>query len=105
MIDPMKSRCTEAMADALPRLLRDHGMSLRELSRRIEVSQPHLSQLIHRTGNRRPTGALAEKVAVALGLPPDYFPETRRSMLIEELDKLPELRDELYDRYVDSVSD
>lgn len=41
---------------------------------------------------------LARRVALAFGLPEDYFPEHREAAIIEAVHSRPRLRDEFYDR-------
>lgn len=89
----------ESVGEALPRLLDEHGLSMRELARRADVDQSHLSRLSAGPSGGLASGSLAERVAEALGLPSDYFPEARRSRLLEAIDRDSDLRDKLYDRY------
>jgi hypothetical protein len=39
---------------------------------------------------------LARRVAVALGLPPDYFPEFREAFVVEHIRRDADLRERLY---------
>jgi hypothetical protein len=48
--------------------------------------------------DKKATGELTQRVAVALDLPEDYFPEARLAFLVERLSNDPELRDKIYDR-------
>jgi transcriptional regulator with XRE-family HTH domain len=77
--------------DALPGLLLERGISLRELGRRIGIDATYISRV--RRGQKRLPVDLPKKVAVALGLPPDYFPETRESLILDAMRRDPELRE------------
>lgn len=83
------------MTEELPGLLVANEMTLRELARRVGVDPAHLSRLLN--GKRTsPTGSLAGRVATALALPEDYFPEFRRGAVIAWIDRDPSTRDRLY---------
>jgi hypothetical protein len=43
---------------------------------------------------------LMRKIAAALGVPPDHFPEYRQIRVIERIKADPTLRDDLYSRFV-----
>jgi len=53
--------------------------------------------LRHHRG-QRPSADLAGRVAEALNLPRDFFPEAREALVVEEVRRDGKLRDELYDR-------
>jgi hypothetical protein len=40
---------------------------------------------------------MTEAVAIALGLPADYFPEYREGVVVERVKRDPQLRDEVFD--------
>ena len=84
--------------DELPRLLAEREMSLRALAREVGVTDAHLSRVLRRVEYKTPSADLARRVAVALGLPPDYFPEFREGFVIDWIRSDRALRDELYDR-------
>lgn len=95
----MPDRTQRPFVDELPALLRERGMSLRELARQVEVTDSHLSRLLRGVGYRtRPSKELARRVAVSLGLEPDYFLEYREAVVIEAVRGNRRLREELYDR-------
>lgn len=79
---------------ALPQLLHEHGLSLRELSRRLGMDATYLSRV--RRGQKRLPEDLPKRVAVALGLPEDYFPETRETLILEAVRREPGLREQIY---------
>jgi transcriptional regulator with XRE-family HTH domain len=65
----------------------------------VGVTNAHLSRLLRGVGYRtRPSADLARRVAIALGLPADYFCEYREAAVIEEIKRNPQLREELYER-------
>ena len=90
-------RSNQSLAEALPELLSGQGLSLRKLAAKVGVSQPYLSKLLRRPPAAGAPGELALRIAVALDLAEDYFPETRRARVIAAIDADPELRDRLYD--------
>jgi transcriptional regulator with XRE-family HTH domain len=80
----------------LPRLLAERPLSLRAFARQIDVSNSHLSRVVRGVDYKRPSADLVRKVALALGLPPDYFPEFRESFVLERIRSDSKLRNKLY---------
>jgi len=80
----------------VPRLLQERGWSIRELARRSDVTDAHLSRVLRRANYKTPSGELARRVAVALGLPDDYFLEFREAFVIDAVRQSPRLREDLY---------
>lgn len=80
----------------VPDLLRERGWSIRELGRRAGVTDAHLSRVLRRASYKTPSADLARRVAAALGLPDDYFPEFREAFVIDAVREDPGLREELY---------
>ncbi len=96
---PVADRTQRPFVEELPELLRQRQMSLRQLARDVGVTDSHLSRLLRGIGYRtRPSKDLARRVAVALGLEPDYFPEYREAIVVEAVHTRAGLREELYDR-------
>lgn len=95
------TRTEKALPDALPQLLRDRGLTLRQLAQDVGIDHAHLSRVIARVGSKRASGDLARRVAESLGLPADYFPEYRAQFLIKRIESDATLRDELYDHVVE----
>jgi Helix-turn-helix. len=93
-----KKRTTRPFSEELPLLLQDRGLSLRALARMVGVGDDHLSRVRSGARDKKATGELTQRVAVALDLPEDYFPEARLAFLVERLSNDPELRDKIYDR-------
>ena len=72
-----------------PNLLRERDLSLRTLARMVGVGDDHLSRVLRGARSKRVTGELASRVALALGLPDDYFPETRLEFIASNLARSP----------------
>ena len=73
-------------------------MSLRGLAATIGISDSHLSRVLRRADYKTPSPDLTRRVALALGLPPDYFPEFREAYVMDQVRSDPELRNNLYAR-------
>ena len=71
-------------------------MSLRALARIVGVTDGHLSRILRRVDYKTPSADLTRRVAVALELPPDYFPEFREGFVVERVRSDPALRDKMY---------
>lgn len=84
--------------EELPRLLREREMSLRTLASTVDISDSHLSRVLRRADYKTPSPDLTRRVALALGLPADYFPEFREAYVVEKVRSDPELRNDLYAR-------
>ena len=82
--------------EALQAILLERGLSLRELSRRLGVDATYMSRVRRR--QKRLPADLPMKVAIALGLPKDYFLETRETLILEAIRQDPALREEVYRR-------
>jgi transcriptional regulator with XRE-family HTH domain len=82
----------------MPDLLRERGLSRRALARKASIDPGHLSRVLRHQAYKAPSATLVAKVARALGLPPDYFPEYRQATLIERIKSDPSWRDDLYDQ-------
>ena len=82
----------------VPKLLREKGWSIRELARRAGVTDAHLSRVLRGVNYKAPSGDLARRVAVALDLPEDYFPEFREAFVFDRIKTDPKLRNQLYAR-------
>ena len=75
-------------------LLIGYGPSLRELGRRVGVDPTYLSRI--QRGKKRLPANLPERVAAALELPSDYFPESRERIILEAIRREPRLRELVY---------
>jgi plasmid maintenance system antidote protein VapI len=84
--------------EEVPRLLKERGMSIRTLAAMIGISDSHLSRVLRRADYKTPSPDLTTRVAVTLGLPPDYFREFREAYVIERIKSDPKLLNRLYSR-------
>ena len=91
-----KKRTTRPFTEELPDLLQERELSLRALARVVGVGDDHLSRVLRGDRNKKATGDLTRRVAVALGLPEDYFPEARLEFIAAHLGEHPALRDRVY---------
>jgi transcriptional regulator with XRE-family HTH domain len=80
--------------EAVPKLLAERDVSLRELGRRLNLDPTYLSRILR--GQKRVPGDLPERVARALALPRDYFPEAREHIILEAIRQQPEVRELVY---------
>lgn len=92
----MEAKTDKPFVVEVPRLLRERGWSIRELSRRAGVTDGHLSRVLRRANYKTPSGDLTRRVAVALDLPEDYFLEYREAFVIDSVRKDARLREQLY---------
>jgi transcriptional regulator with XRE-family HTH domain len=92
------ARSQEPFVEELPRLLKQRKMSLRALAREAGVSAGHLSRVLRREAYKTPSAELTARVATALGLPKDYFPEFREAFVLRRVREDTVLRDRLYRR-------
>jgi transcriptional regulator with XRE-family HTH domain len=90
----MAPRTQRRFLEEVPALLAEHGISARELARRVGVDQSYLAFVIG--GRRSPSRRLLEGAAAALGLPPDYFREYREAIVLERIKADPALLDRIY---------
>lgn len=71
---------------------------MRGLARRVDINQSHLSRALRGANSKRISGEAAGEIALALGLPRDYFPEYREAVAVEAVRRDPALRDSVYRR-------
>src|SRR5215212_4050871 len=91
------SRIERPFIEELPRLLEERGRTMHSLARQAGINPSHLSKILRQSHYKRPSANLAEKVARALDLSPEYFPEYREAALVARLKRDPEYRDALFD--------
>lgn len=77
-------------------MLADRKLSIRGLAKRAGVTDAHLSRVLRGAAYKTPSGELARRVAIALDLPEDYFPEYREAFVIERIKRDARLREDLY---------
>jgi transcriptional regulator with XRE-family HTH domain len=87
-----------AFTEEVPRLLAQHGMSIRALAAVVGVSDSHLSRVLRRADYKTPSPDLTKRVAEAFDMPADYFPEYREAFVIDQIRSDARLRNELYAR-------
>lgn len=87
------------IASELPRLVdQDPQLSLRKVAQRAGVDPAHLSRALRGKGEKHVSGELAGRLAAALELPVDYFPEYREDAVMRAVRADGQLRDRLYRR-------
>jgi transcriptional regulator with XRE-family HTH domain len=91
-----KHRSQAGVENALPDLLVEHDVSLRQLAKDTGISVSYLSRVL--AGTKPSSGELAARIASALELPDDYFPETREQRVVEAVRADPDLRERIYRR-------
>jgi len=93
---PRKRRFSdEGFGQTIERLMDETGVTYRGLAGKTGLSAGYLNHLVH--GNRPvPANAVIERIASALGVPPERFREYRLRVVTERLAELPELVDRLY---------
>jgi transcriptional regulator with XRE-family HTH domain len=89
---------TDPFGRSVRDLLDERGWSQRELARAAGVDPAYISRALRRGRREAVSPELAARVALALGLPDDYFPECRERQVIEAVRSDPALRDRLYRR-------
>lgn len=95
---PLDGLSQRAFRDELPGMLHERGLSQRALAQRANISPAHLGKILRGAQYKTASGSLAGKVAVALGLPPDYWPEYREALVVQSIKADAQLRDDLYQR-------
>ena len=90
-------RSHQRLVDQLPALMQARGLSMNRLARLVGVSQSHLSRAVRSADRKSVSGELAERIAKAMELPDDWFPETRRERVLERVRSDPALWERLYD--------
>lgn len=85
------------LREALPPLLAARGISLRAVAAKAGTTDPHLSRVLRGVDYKTASGDLAGRIALALRLPQDYFPEYREALVVSKIKNDNRLRDRLYD--------
>jgi transcriptional regulator with XRE-family HTH domain len=91
-------RSERTFVKELPVLIKERGLSIRAVARSAEVDPGHLSRVLRGARGKSVSPDLAGRVAKALGLPEDYFPEWREALIVDRIREDPKLRDSIYDR-------
>jgi transcriptional regulator with XRE-family HTH domain len=88
----------QALGDTVQRLMAENGHTYRGLADATGLSAGYLNHIVH--GNRPvPSNEVVERLAKALGVDAAHFREYRLRVVVDELEKSPELIDRLYKRY------
>jgi transcriptional regulator with XRE-family HTH domain len=77
--------------------MRERGLTGDALARLADVHPSHISRALREADYKAIGPALATRIALALGLPCDYFPEAREGAVMEHLRRDAELRDRVHD--------
>jgi transcriptional regulator with XRE-family HTH domain len=89
---------SEPLGDTVQRLMAENGHTYRGLAEATGLSAGYLNHIVH--GNRPvPSNEVVERLAKALGVDAAHFREYRLRVVVDELEKSPELIDRLYKRY------
>jgi transcriptional regulator with XRE-family HTH domain len=76
------------------------ALSINRLAQLVGVSQSHLSRALRSADRKSVSGDLAERIANAMDLPADWFPETRRERVLDRVRSDAVLCDRLYDELI-----
>ena len=88
----------EPLGDTVQRLMAENSHTYRGLAEATGLSAGYLNHIVH--GNRPvPSNEVVERLAKALGVEAAHFREYRLRVVVDELQKSPELIDRLYKRY------
>jgi transcriptional regulator with XRE-family HTH domain len=88
----------QPLGDTVQRLMAENGHTYRGLADATGLSAGYLNHIVH--GNRPvPSNEVVERLAKALGVDAAHFREYRLRVIVDELEKSPELIDRLYKRY------
>ena len=97
----MSARTTDRpFNEELATLLQERRLSQRKLAQLVDLNPAHLSRVIRAADRAKPSNDLIRRIAQALELPNDYFPEQREAIVIAKIKTNPALRDELYARLI-----
>ena len=88
----------EGLGATVQRLMAENGHTYRGLADATGLSAGYLNHIVH--GNRPvPSNDVVERLAKALGVDAEHFREYRLRVVVEELERSPDLIDRLYKRY------
>jgi transcriptional regulator with XRE-family HTH domain len=87
----------EPFGPSIEQLMGDSGLTYRGLAAKTQLSAGYLNHLVH--GNRPvPSKDVVERLARALGVPPEHFLEYRLRVITDRLESRPDMVDRLYKR-------
>jgi len=88
----------EGFGPTIELLMREVGVTYRELAARTGLSAGYLNHLVH--GNRPvPSNEVVRTLAEALEVEPEHFREYRIRVITDKLEQMPELVDRLFRRF------
>ncbi len=88
----------EALGATVQRLMEENGHTYRGLADATGLSAGYLNHIVH--GNRPvPSNEVVERLAKALGVEAEHFREYRLRVIVDRLEREPELIDRLYKRF------
>jgi transcriptional regulator with XRE-family HTH domain len=91
----------EGFGSTIETLMRESGVTYRELAARTGLSAGYLNHLVH--GNRPvPSNDVVRTLAESLGVEPEHFREYRIRVITERLEQMPDLVDRLFRRFSES---
>lgn len=93
-----RGKSQRRLVEELPELLKERNLSVRALAIKAEVSASHLGRVLRQKDYKTPSAELCRRIALALDLPEDYWPDYRERVVIERVRSDPALREELYTR-------
>ncbi len=85
--------------EEVPEILEARGLSIRAVARKAGVDPGYLNRVLRRADYKTPSAKLCERVALALDLPADYWPEYREQVVLGRIRSNPKLREEIYQRF------
>lgn len=91
-------RSQRRLVEELPEILEARELSIRAIALSAGVSHSHLGRVLRQSDYKTPSVELCRRLARALDLPDDYWPEYRERVVIDRVRSDPALREELYDR-------
>lgn len=91
-------RSQRRLVEELPEILKARDLSIRALAIRAGVSPSHLGRVLRQSDYKTPSVELCRRLAQALDLPEDYWPEYRERVVVDRVRSDPALREELYAR-------
>lgn len=86
------------LVEELPELLEERNLSVRALAIKAGVSASHLGRVLRQRDYKTPSAELCCRLARALDLPEDYWPDYRERFVIDRVRSDPQLREDLYSR-------
>lgn len=90
-------RTQARIREELPEILREKGISYRQIAAATGFSQSYLSRVLGAEQPRSPSMKFLEAVSTELGLPVDYFADYREQAVITAIKDDERLRDRIFD--------